>query len=206
MSDLRAPLERESEKFDLTPGALERMLDRRRRLHQRRRMGAAVVALVVAGSGLWAVVSLGRLGRGPSVPTHPAAVLEGTWQTGKLSEQDVVSSLVAAGGTAEQGRAFFSRLGTGGAKHDAVITLRFQGGSFVEFESGDGGPPITGYQATYRISTVGTLTIASPACTGTYSFRVQEGQLRLHVIHQCARHDGPYNTTLFASFPFTRLG
>jgi hypothetical protein len=205
MSDLRGPLEHEGERFDLAPGALERMLDRRRRLHQRHRIGAALVALVVAGFGMWAIVSLGHLGRQPSIPGHPAPVLEGTWQTGRLSERDVVSSFVAAGGTAKEGHAFFSQLG-GGATRYAVVTLRFERGSFVMFESGDGGPPATGYEATYRISTVGTLTIASPACTGTYSFQAQDGQLRLHVIHQCARHDGPYNTTLFASFPLTRQG
>jgi hypothetical protein len=205
MSDLRGPLEHESERFDLAPGALERMLGRRRRLHRRRRMGAVLIILVVAGSGVWSLVSLGRLGKQPSIPGHPATGLEGTWQTGNLSEQDVVSSFVAAGGTAKEGRTFFSQLG-GGATHYAVITLRFERGSFVQFESGDGGPPITGYEATYRTSTVGTLTIASPACTGTYSFQIRGRQLRLHVIHQCARHDGPYNSTLFAGFPLTRLG
>jgi len=205
MSDLRGPLERESERFDLAPGALDRMLGRRRRSHRRRRIGAALIVLVVAGFGVWSVVSLGRLGKQPSIPGHPATGLEGTWQTGKLSEQDVVSAFVAAGGTAKEGRAFFSQLGDGAERY-AIITLRFERGSFVQFESADGGPSVTGYRAPYRISTDGTLTIASPACTGTYSFQVQGQQLRLHVIHQCARHDGPYNTSLVASFPLTRLG
>jgi hypothetical protein len=203
MSDLRDALDRESQRYDLAPGALERTLDRRRRKAQSRRVGAVVVGLAIAGVTVWLVVSLGGLGKRPSIPASPGSLLEGTWQSGKLSEQDIVGRFVAAGGTAEEGRAFFSQLG-GGAKQYAVITLRFEDESFVEFESGDGGPPVTGFEAGYTVSKEGILTIASPRCTGTYSFRVEGPRLQLTLIDQCARHDGPYNTTLFASFPLTR--
>ena len=205
MSDLRRGMERESERFDLAAGALERMLDRRRRKTARRRVEAAVVALAVVGVGIWAVVSLGGLRTGSPTPAHPGSLLEGTWQTGKLSEQDVVTAFVAAGGTAEEGHAFFVQLGAGATRY-VVITLRFEDGSFVEFESADGGPPVKGYQATYLISDQGTLTIVEAGCTGTYSFQVTAEQLSLRTIRQCPRHDGPYNTTLFASFPLTMQG
>lgn len=204
MSDLRDALDRESERYDLAPGALERTLDRRRRRSQRRRIGAAIVGLVIAGSSVWAAVSLSGLGTEPSIPASPASILEGTWRSGKLSERDIIRGFVAAGGTAKVGRAFFAQLGDG-AEHYAVITLRFEDGSFVEFESSDGGPPITGYEATYTVSSNAILTIAARTCTGRYSFSVEGGQLRLTVIHQCVR-DGVYNTTLFASFPLTKQG
>jgi hypothetical protein len=206
MSDLRGGLERESERFDLAPGALERMLDRRRRKQTRHRVGAAAVALAVAGFGLWAVVSLGGLGKGPPrTPAGHASQLEGTWQTGRLSEQDVVTAFVAAGGTSKEGHAFFAQLG-GGAKRYAVITLRFQGGTFLQFESADGGPPVEGYRAPYRVPRPGVVTIVNSTCTGTYGFRVEGRRLSLHVVRQCRGHDGPYNTTLFATFPLTRRG
>jgi hypothetical protein len=205
MSDLRDALDRESERYELAPGALERTLDRQRRRSQRRRIGAAVVGLAIAGVVVWAVVSLGGLGSRPPTPASPASLLEGTWRSAKLSERDIVRRFVAAGGTAKEGRAFFAQLG-GGATRYAVITLRFEGGAFVEFESGDGGPPVTGYEATYAVSKEGILTIAEPSCTGTYSFRVEGRRLRLTMRRQCARHNGPYNTTLFASFPFNRQG
>ena len=203
MSDLRRQLERESDRFDLAPGALERVLDRQRRKHQRRRIAAALVALAVAIAGSWMLVSLSGLIKRPSIPAHPGSHLEGTWRSPKLSERDIVTAFVAAGGTAKEGRAFFSQLG-GGAKDYAVITLRFEGGSFVQFESGDGGPPVTGYEASYTVSNDGVLTIASPRCTGTYSFRVEGRRLRLNVIRQCTRHDGTYNTTLFATFSLAK--
>lgn len=204
MSDLRDALDRESERYDLAPGALERTLDWRRRRSQRRRIGAAIVGLVIAGSSVWAAVSLSGLGTEPSIPASPASLLEGTWRSGRLSERDIIRGFVAAGGTAKVGRAFFAQLGDG-AEHYAVITLRFEGGSFVEFESSDGGPPITGYEAAYTVSSNAILTIVARTCTGTYSFSVERDQLRLTVIHQCVR-DGPYNTTLFASFPLTKQG
>jgi hypothetical protein len=205
MSDLQDALDRESERYDLAPGALERTLGRQRRKARKRRVGAVVVGLAIAGVTVWLAVSLGGLGKRPSIPASPASLLEGTWQSGKLSEQDIVDQFVAAGGTAKEGHAFFAQLG-GGAKRYAVITLRFRAGAFLEFEGGDGGAPVTGFVATYTVSKAGIVTIASPRCTGTYSFNRENRQLRITVIHQCSRHDGVYNTTLFASFPFTKQG
>jgi hypothetical protein len=205
MSDLRSGLERESERFDLAPGALERMLDRRRRRDTKRRIGAGAVALAVAGLGIWGILSLVGLRQARLTPTQSGSVLQGTWHTERLSEREVVTAFVADGGTAEEGRAFFSQLG-GGATRYAVITLRFQNGSFVQFESADGGPPVTGYQAAYRVSQPGMVTISEPGCTGSYFFHVTGRQLSLHVFRQCRTHDGPYNTTLFASFPLTKQG
>lgn len=209
MRELRDALDHESERYDLAPGALERTLDRRRRMSQRRRVSATIVGLAIAGLAVWAAVSLGGLDRRPSTPASPASspspasLLQGTWRSGKLSERDIVRGFVAAGGTSAKGHAFFAQLGRGATRY-AEIRLRFEFGFLVEFESGDGDPPVTGYEATYTVSKAGILTIDSPRCTGTYSFSVEDQRLRLTTIRQCARHDGPYNTTLFTSFPFTK--
>jgi hypothetical protein len=70
MSDLKRALEREGQRFELEPGALERLFDRRRRKQRIQRIGTAVVALVVAASGL----GLAALGlRGLGTDTRPAA-------------------------------------------------------------------------------------------------------------------------------------
>lgn len=149
-----------------------------------------------------------------------AAAIEGTWRSAKLTEPEIVRWYKAAGGTGElwngrhyssavaAGKAFFSQLGTG-ARRYAVITIRFDSGYFAEFESGDGRPEVQGDDQTYTISSGRTLTMTfngSPPCTGTYTFRVTGRRLRLHVVKQCAGPmAGPFPTTLYASFPYTKV-
>ena len=192
-----------------------------------RRKGAAIwfaLVVMVIASGAVACGSNGGAAAPPSTsgptyvspasttpsPSASASPMDGTWQTAHLGESDVASAFVAAGGSRNDGLAFFQQLGDGPGKKYAVITLKLLGGTFSEFESGDGSPPVQGYEATYEISSGDVLTVSTPpgenACTGSYSFNVEGNELRLHVIKQCASHDGPYNTTLFASFPFTRVG
>ena len=52
MSDVRRALERAGERFELAPGGLDRLLDRRSRRHRNRRIGAVVVALVIGTAGI----------------------------------------------------------------------------------------------------------------------------------------------------------
>jgi hypothetical protein len=62
MSDVRRVLERAGERFELAPGALDRLLDRRSRKQRNRRIGAVVVALVIGTAGIGAtVMTLGGL-------------------------------------------------------------------------------------------------------------------------------------------------
>src|SRR6266508_2625447 len=56
MAELKDALERESEGFELTPGALDRLLARRSARLRRKRVGAALLALLVAGAGAWGAV------------------------------------------------------------------------------------------------------------------------------------------------------
>jgi hypothetical protein len=209
MTDLRDTLERESATFELPAGALGRMFERRRVRRRRNRVTTVLVALAIGLTPPLVLKSFNDRSQGGTVPGNgtvtpsaPASPLEGTWQTAPLTEGDIVRSFVAAGGSAGEGRAFFAQLG-GGATTSAVITLRFDNGVFLEFESGDGNAPIQGFDASYDV-TGGALTIASPRCTGTYGYEAQGSQLRLRLIDQCARHDGVYNTTLFTSFDFTK--
>ena len=133
--------------------------------------------------------------------------LEGIWHTGRLTQSDIVDAFVAAGGTEAAGEEFFAQLG-GGTKHYAVITMEFAGGLFTETESADGGTPIEGYLAAYTETASSSIVLRnldpSDHCVGTYSFDVSANTLTLHTMHQCSGNDGPYNTTLFATFPYTR--
>jgi TRAP-type transport system periplasmic protein len=146
---------------------------------------------------------------GCNAPTSTPSVaptsdpLAGTWMTAKLTESEVVRAFVAAGGAEGEGHAFFAQLG-GGATQYAVITLTFQNGVFKMYESGDGGPRAIGYEARYEVTPDGTVSLDAPPCLGTYRYDLTRDTLRLRVVEQCSVIDGPYNTTLFASFPFTR--
>ena len=154
-------------------------------------------------------------------PAPPAASpLEGTWRSGKVTEPEWVRWYKAAGGTdvlwnghrygsvTAAGKAFFGQLGYG-ARRYAVITIRFQSGYFAEFESGDGRPAVQGDDQTYTISSGRTLTMTfngSAPCTGVYTFRVTGRRLRLHVVKQCTGPlVGPFPTTIYASFPYTKV-
>jgi len=154
-------------------------------------------------------------------PAPPAASpLEGTWRSGKVTEHEWVRWYKAAGGTdvlwnghrygsvTAAGKAFFGQLGNG-ARRYAVITIRFKSGYFAEFESGDGRPAVQGDDQTYTISSGRTLTMTfngSAPCTGVYTFRVTGRRLRLHVVKQCVGPlVGPFPTTLYASFPYTKV-
>jgi TRAP-type transport system periplasmic protein len=125
--------------------------------------------------------------------------LAGRWQTEKLTESEYVQAFVAAGGSEKVGHEGFSQ---GGISY-VVITLQFEDGQFTEFESDDGGTPGVGYNARYVIGADDTFTLSG---CGTYRFELSGTTLRLYVIDQCTNGDGPYNTTLFASFPMTRSG
>jgi TRAP-type C4-dicarboxylate transport system substrate-binding protein len=151
-------------------------------------------------------IPAGCTGSAPgSAPRGPTGndPIAGSWTTAKLTESQTVRAFVAAGGSEKEGHAFFSRLG-GGAQHYALITLVFKDGIFDEYESGDGRPQVNGYEALYKIAPDGTLTLAAPGCAATYRYDLGGDTLRLHVVTQCSGHDGLFNTTLFASFPFTR--
>jgi hypothetical protein len=96
MSDVRRALERAGERFELAPGGLDRLLDRRSRRQRNRRIGAVVVALVIATAGIGGMVmairDLGdqtRPATTPSISPAPQRYLQiaGTY-TLTLSKDD----------------------------------------------------------------------------------------------------------------------
>jgi hypothetical protein len=185
-----------------------------------------LAALLAACSGAGSTTAQGRPASATPVavtasPAPPAASpLEGTWRSGKVTEPEWVRWYKAAGGTdvlwnghrygsvTAAGKAFFGQLGNG-ARRYAVITIKFQSGYFAEFESGDGGPAVQGDDQTYTISSRRTLTMVfngSAPCVGVYTFRVTGRRLRLHVVKQCTGPlVGPFPTTIYASFPYTKV-
>src|SRR5918996_4906243 len=75
MSEFRETLEQESERFVLPPGGLERLHHRRRRRQRNRRLGAGVMALVLAAGGtLFAVRAFQRVRPAPRPADQPRVV------------------------------------------------------------------------------------------------------------------------------------
>ena len=169
----------------------------------------AAALLVVTGAACSSespsVVRSGTTSAAASTPAgEPTDPLEGTWETDLLSPEDIVSAFEAAGGSEREGKAFFAQLGEG-ATTSAVITIKLLAGSWVEFETGDGGVTINGDQRTYELLGDGSLRLTTTDCVGTYTYREQGDRLTLQVVKQCSGNDAPFATTLYASFPFTRV-
>lgn len=133
MSDIGPDLERKSRRFELTPGALDRLFERHRRKQRNRKIGAGVLAFAIAGAGIWGVVSTLREaggGRQPAASPTPTAdsesygLIAGVYAT-TLREND---PFVAANGMAGT---YTMRLKTNGVMH-----LRFPPSFHPEGRSG----------------------------------------------------------------------
>jgi TRAP-type C4-dicarboxylate transport system substrate-binding protein len=150
------------------------------------------------GAGPPLAIPPGCTGPAPgSVSVGPTSndPLAGTWTTAKLTESQIVRAFIAAGGTEKEGHQVFSGVENMGF---AVITIVFEDGDF----SGN-------YDhRTYVLGDHGTVTLHdnTPDCIGgvRYRYDLKDDTLRFHVVRQCSGGDGPYNTTFYASFPFTR--
>jgi len=149
-------------------------------------------------------IPAGCTGRAPA-QSDAGGPMAGSWETGKLTESQMVRAFVAAGGSEKEGHAIFSGMGDGGTKHFAVLSMTFQDGFFVAYQSGDGRPPVRADDRRYVVADDGTLTLSSGSCIVTYRYDLSGETLRLHVVKlEGCGDDGPYSTTFYASFPFTR--
>jgi outer membrane protein assembly factor BamB len=105
MSDLRNALEARRRQFQPEPGGFDRLAASRRRRRRNHRMVSAVVALAVAGAGVWAAVgAIGALRDGverevPAAPSlNPSNVrrLQTAW-VGRIGSGPVSSPVVSDG-------------------------------------------------------------------------------------------------------------
>src|SRR5436190_17531831 len=98
MADLRERLIRRSERFELPPDAMGRMFERGARLHRRRRVATAALALTIGLAGtLFAVTALRDHDPlpTPQVPPSPTigdgAIPEGTYRTAPMTRQQIMA-------------------------------------------------------------------------------------------------------------------
>jgi len=106
MSDVKRALEDAGKRFELAPGGLDRLLDRRSRRQRNRRIGAVVVALVIGTAGIGGtVLTLRGLGDhtrpattssiGPSPQRYPQ--IAGTYTLTLSNDDPRVQELGLAG-------------------------------------------------------------------------------------------------------------
>ncbi len=133
-----------------------------------------------------------------------AGSIAGTWHSDKLTEDQIVSAWVAAGGAQAEGHDFFAQLG-GGANHYAIIGMRFFNGNFTEFESADGKPEVVGARATFEVAADGILTLTDrdSGDKGRATISFIDGLLSLPPINPCTANCHPYGI-LWGSFRFHR--
>jgi outer membrane protein assembly factor BamB len=60
MAGYRGRLERESERYELRPGAFDRLIERHRKKERRRQIGSGILACVVFAAGAWGALALVR--------------------------------------------------------------------------------------------------------------------------------------------------
>jgi hypothetical protein len=112
---------------------------------------------------------------------QPADELEGTWRTPEKTKTDLVAAARGAGCSEEDIDSFFATTLPGYMETTFVSTLRFEGGSFGEFQSYDGGPEEHGSDGTYRLDD-GQLILITPGYAPlTLNYELEGDQLTLRL-------------------------
>jgi hypothetical protein len=196
MTEYRQLLDREGERFDLAPGALDRFFDRRKRKHRNQRVGAGLVALVVLAAGAWAAVSL--LG-GPLSNPRPASSLTPT--PSRQLYLGIAGTYTVTLSTADPGVSANGMTGTYTMRllPNGVVRLSAPAGALREGSS----PSAINYRLSgSQFTTNAFVNISCPGTLGTYRWKLADGRLVFTPLHEvCA-----VRRTLFASKPWLVQG
>lgn len=191
MSDFRQDLERKSERFELAPGALDRLFERRRRKQRNIRIRAAVLALVVGAAGTWGAVSalreIGTERRPAEQPSRPESysLIAGTY-TVRLDDDDPVVRANGLAGT------YTMRLLPNG-----VMALLVPPDSFLEGPSPSG---ITFRLSRNRFTTNAFVSLTCANTVGVYRWLLRANSLTLTPLQEPCQ----VRAALFGSRPWQR--
>jgi TRAP-type C4-dicarboxylate transport system substrate-binding protein len=136
---------------------------------------------------------------GSTGPPPTGDPIAGTWQTGHLTQNQVVRAFVAQGGGEKGARALFPE--EWGATRYVVLKVSFQDGGYDQFFSADGGPFVHQDSGSYKLAGDGTFTLSAGGCTSSLRYDLDEKTLRLHMVNPWCDAYVPLDV---ASFPFTR--
>ena len=190
MSDLRRDLETKSERFDLAPGALTRMFERRRRKQRNLRIRAGVLSLVVAGFSTWGAVSafrdIGATQPGTSQADRRSyGQIAGTYSKTLTNEDPVVRANDMAGTYTMQ------------LRRDGVMLLSIPPGFTAEGSSPSG---ISFRLSGDRFTTNAFVNLTCEKTVGLYEWDLREDRLTLIALQDPCE----VRVALFGTTPWQR--
>jgi hypothetical protein len=196
MTDYRRGLEREGERFDLAPGALDRLFDRRKRKNRNQRVGAGLVALVVLAVGAWGAISL--LG---GLASHPRPASSQRPTPARQLYQEIAGTYTITLSNADPGVSAKGMAGTYTVRllPNGVVRLSAPVGALAEGPS----PSAINYRLTGSEFTINAfVNISCPGTVGTYRWELADGRLVLTPLDEvCA-----VRRILFSSKPWLLQG
>jgi hypothetical protein len=144
----------------------------------------------------------------PAASSGSASDLMGTWQTPDIPLERVRANFLAAGGTPEQAAEFLS---TSDAKNTVSFLIEVGDDSWVELESDDGRPAVTGWRGNYTADAKGVHAHElGTTCAIDYATALDDqGRLRIEVVRDegadpaCGAIDLLAQKTIYESAPFS---
>jgi hypothetical protein len=196
MTDYRPVLDRESERFDLAPGALDRLFERRRRKSRNQRMAAGFVALIFVAIGAWGAVALsGGLASQPRPASSP------TPSPDRQLYRKIAGNYTMALSPSDPGVSAEGMAGTYTMRllPDGAVLISAPVGALQEGPSPSG---ITYRLLGSRFTTNAFVNISCPGTVGNYRWKLVAGRLVFRPLQDvCA-----VRRTLFATKPWLVQG
>lgn len=215
MSELRQRLVQRSERFDLEPGALERMFAHGMRIQRRRRIAAGAVALAIGALGTLIVLSAFRGDRRVPVdhpsPTQVAirSIPEGSYWTEPLTRAQLLASITDAGYSRREAKKYYFDALT--IPFDRWIRqgLVIKGGFWFQTARNAAGNEEAGWGGNFAVIGPQKVRATDNVCTITYWFSLSGDSLELRVLREtgprgaCGRDLIP-QIAIYDSAPFIR--
>ena len=143
----------------------------------------------------------------------PGAVLtEGTYQTPRLTPDQLRETAVAAGFTDSEVDELLGQIADAGS---VQYTLQVAGGSWTLFEAIGDDAPVIGWSGPYDVVDAATVVAGEPPCGPiTYDYRYDGRKVRFVVVEDECREGGPTvppgelfaQVTIYQSAAFTKVG
>jgi hypothetical protein len=196
MTDYRPVLEREGERFELAPGALDRLFERRRRKNRNQRIAAGLVALIFVAIGAWGAVALSG-----GLASHPRPATSPTPSPNRQLYREIAGNYTVTLSPADPGVSAEGMAGTYTMRllPDGAVLISAPVGTLQEGPSPSG---ITYRLSGGRFTTNAFVNISCPGTVGNYRWKLADGRL----VFTPLQDDCAVRRTLFGTKPWLVQG